>query len=122
MKKAEFREFRGSLGKTQKQFASLLGVSLKTIQSYEQGWRPIPPHIQRDLLYLLIKKNQNGNPELPCWELKGCTKKEQCPTWEFQSGTMCWYIHSTLCGDNVPDNYLEKLNICRSCEIFKSLL
>jgi DNA-binding XRE family transcriptional regulator len=121
MKIAEFREIRGNLGKTQKQLASLLGVSLKTIHSYEQGWRPIPSHILRDLLYLLINQNRKGNSELPCWKLRGCTNKEKCPAWEFQSGTMCWYIYSTPCDDNVPDTYLEKLNTCRSCNVFKSL-
>jgi hypothetical protein len=35
------------LGKTQKQMARLLGISIRTIQSYEQGLRKIPVHTER---------------------------------------------------------------------------
>lgn len=37
MEKVEFGQIRSKLGETQKEIACLLGVSLKTIHSYEQG-------------------------------------------------------------------------------------
>ncbi|MFH1488783.1 MAG: hypothetical protein ABII06_07765 [Pseudomonadota bacterium] len=42
MTKKEFSIIRGHLGKTQAQMAHLLGVSLKAIQSFEQGFRKVP--------------------------------------------------------------------------------
>ena len=50
----EFSKIRGILGKTQKKLAQLLWVSVKAIQSFEQGWREIPPHIERQMLFLYI--------------------------------------------------------------------
>ena len=39
MDRETFVSLRAKLGKTQKSLAELLGVSLKAVQSYEQGWR-----------------------------------------------------------------------------------
>ena len=70
VEKAEFSSIRKKLGKTQKQLAALLGMSLKTIHSYEQGWRSIPAHIERQLFFLLINQRKNKNELIPCWEQK----------------------------------------------------
>ena len=56
MEKKQFSEIRRHLGKTQLQMAQLLGISLKAIQSFEQGWRNIPVHIERQVLFLLASK------------------------------------------------------------------
>jgi DNA-binding XRE family transcriptional regulator len=42
MESTDFKEIRAKLVKTQKEMAQLLGVSIKAIHSYEQGWRKIP--------------------------------------------------------------------------------
>ena len=86
MDKLEFRKCRKKLSKTQKQLSELLGMSLKTIHSYEQGWRTIPAHIERQLYFLLIQQRSRHNTLIPCWEQKQCDQKESCPAWEFQSG------------------------------------
>ena len=44
MNKDEFVPARKKLNKTQQKLAELLGVSVKTIHSYEQGRRAIPPN------------------------------------------------------------------------------
>lgn len=120
--KEEFSLARKKLGKTQKKLADLLGMSLKTIHSYEQGWRTIPAHIERHLYFLLI--NQRGRKESlkPCWEKKLCHVKEECPAWEFQSGHLCWFLSGTLCEctQDAPPN--EKLKICKTCAIFTELM
>ncbi|MCX5879496.1 MAG: transcriptional regulator, partial [Deltaproteobacteria bacterium] len=53
MRNSEFSRIRGYLGKTQNELAQLLGTSLKAIQSFEQGWRRIPVHAERQVLFLL---------------------------------------------------------------------
>jgi len=122
MEKAEFSKIRKKLGKTQKQLAALLGMSLKTIHSYEQGWRSIPAHIERQLFFLLINQRQRDNQLEPCWEQKECDQKEDCPAWEFQSGHLCWFLCGTLCECTSESTYREKINVCRSCTIFQSLI
>jgi len=57
MNSQDFKMARKALGKTQKALAQMLCISAKAIQSYEQGWREIPPHIEREILLLLSTKN-----------------------------------------------------------------
>ena len=56
MNKNRFAKIRAYLGKTQKQMAQLMGTSAKAIQSFEQGWRNITPHIERQMYFLLSQK------------------------------------------------------------------
>lgn len=42
---SDFREWRGEHDLTQKQAADLIGVTIHTIQSWEQGVREPPKHI-----------------------------------------------------------------------------
>ena len=56
MEKEEFIAARTKLDKTQKEMAQLLGVSVKAIYSYEQGWRSIPTHAERQVFFLLSRK------------------------------------------------------------------
>jgi DNA-binding transcriptional regulator YiaG len=53
MDSREFLGFRKKLNKTQQQMARLLGTSIKAVHSYEQGWRNIPAHIERQMLFLI---------------------------------------------------------------------
>jgi hypothetical protein len=120
--KEEFSLSRKKLGKTQKKLAELLGMSLKTIHSYEQGWRTIPTHIERHLYFLLINQRGRSDSLKPCWEKKPCSVKEECPAWEFQSGHLCWFLSGTLCDCTQDIAQKDKLEICKSCDIFTDLL
>jgi len=121
MTKEEFSYYRRHLGKTQKELAFILGMSLRTIHSYEQGWRPIPPHVARYFYFLLANQCHEGKPRVPCWEHKQCLHKERCPAWEFQCGHFCWFVHGTLCEDwENGDN--NKLASCKECAVFRNHL
>jgi len=120
--KEEFATARKKLNKTQKMLATLLGVSLKTIHSYEQGWRTIPSHVERQIYFLLVNQRTKKSPTRPCWEIKKCLLKNECPAWEFQSGHLCWFLFGTLCDCGEYETYKEKIAICKTCKIFKSLL
>lgn len=67
MKRHEFSSIRSQVEKTQHQMAQLLGTSLKAVQSFEQGWRNIPVHIERQVLYLLVLKKLRRKKGKPCW-------------------------------------------------------
>ncbi|MBC8176934.1 MAG: helix-turn-helix domain-containing protein [Deltaproteobacteria bacterium] len=121
----EFKSLRNSLHKTQKELAQLLGVSLKAVHSYEQGWRSIPTYTERQILFLVaLKKKREGELKKPCWTLKKCPAeiKSRCPAKEFDAGKFCWFINGTICEGIVHKNWQEKMKVCRSCDVFLPLL
>ncbi len=124
MESKEFVTFRKKLKKTQKQMSQLLGTSIKAIHSYEQGWRTIPAHVERQMLFLLSKKMDNGKAQKTCWEVIKCPDKrrENCPAWEFGAGELCWFINGTICDGSVHQNWKEKMKVCKTCKVFKSLM
>ena len=124
MKRHEFSSIRSRLGKTQYQMAQLLGISLKAIQSFEQGWRNIPVHIERQVLYLLVLKKLHLKKGRPCWMIRRCPveTKRRCPAWEFQVGHFCWFINGTICHGEVQDSWRMKMKICRQCKVLLTML
>ncbi|NLX19093.1 MAG: helix-turn-helix transcriptional regulator [Desulfobulbus sp.] len=124
MNRETFIKLRAKLGKTQKHLAELLGVSLKAIQSYEQGWRSIPLHVERQLYFLAInqRRDTQARRSKDCWNIKKCEHKKECPVWEFQAGQLCWFLSGTPCKGTVDTDWKEKIAICRNCEILTSLL
>ena len=124
MDSKEFALFRKKLSKTQKQMAQLLGTSIKAVHSYEQGWRAIPTHVERQVFLLISRVGENKKRKKSCWVLKKCPSelKKKCPAWEYRLGTLCWFINGTICDGTVYQNWQEKMKVCRSCEIFTSLL
>lgn len=124
MDKRQFSQIRRHLGKTQGQMAQLLGTSSKAIQSFEQGWRNIPVYIERQVLFLLAMKESHIESATPCWVIQKCPidVRQNCPAWEFKSGHLCWFINGTVCEGKVQKNWLEKMKICRLCEVFRPIL
>ena len=119
MKNKEFITFRKKLEKTQSQMAELLGISLKAVHSYEQGWRSIPAHIERQMLFLLCSFQSNGQHLQICWDIKNCPEemRERCPAWEFNTGNLCWFINGTICLGIAHKAWKDKIKICRKCEV-----
>jgi len=103
--------------------ATLLGTSLKAVQSFEQGWRNISVPIERQMLFLLTQKN-NHNKKKPCWVIEKCpeTYRQNCPAWEFQSGDLCWFINGTICHGEPQEKWGEKMKMCRKCKVLKPVL
>ena len=122
MDRDEFTYLRQKLGKTQKQISELLGVSLKAVQSFEQGWRKVPVHIERQVLFLMAAKAKIAGNSRPCWEMRGCSLKTRtaCPAWEFQLGHICWFINGTICQGKSRGKWSQKMEICRKCPVFPS--
>ncbi len=123
MDKKKFSQIRQHLGKTQKQMAQLLGTSPKAIQSFEQGWRNIPVHTERQVLFLIALKCAQGKKARPCWVIRRCSEetRHNCPAWEFQAGHLCWFINGTICRGKVQNNWQEKMKLCRQCRVYVSL-
>jgi hypothetical protein len=124
MEHDEFYQIRKYLGKTQLQTAVMIGVSLKAIQSFEQGWRSIPVHTERQLLFLLYLKQLPEKDPQNCWDIRGCdhADRQKCASWEFQAGHLCWFINGTMCHGKAQENWQNKIQLCRQCEVFQSLI
>lgn len=124
MESKEFAHFRAKLGKTQKQMAQLLGTSIKAIHSYEQGWRSIPGHVERQILFLAYQRLGKRRGQKSCWVIKQCPadQQEQCPAREFNAGKLCWFICGTICEGTPRGNWKEKMSVCRSCDVFNTLM
>jgi DNA-binding XRE family transcriptional regulator len=114
MKKSEFAEIRRHLEKTQNQMAQILGVSPKAVQSFEQGWRKIPVHIERQVLFILALKKHASRKGKACWLTK--------PAWQFDAGHLCWFINGTICEGSPQGSWKNKMRICRDCEVYRSIL
>ena len=123
MDNREFRRYRKKLDKTQKEMAQLLGVSIKAIHSYEQGWRAVPAAVERQVFFLISRKLTGDYSTQNCWQTNKCPdeRKANCPAWEFQCGELCWFINGTICNGTIQKSWKEKMAICRSCKIFKDL-
>ena len=124
MEREEFKRLRTGLKKTQAQMAQLLGVSLKAVHSYEQGWRKVPAAVERQMYFLTVKQNTKKGKVKACWQIKNCSPehKTKCPAWEFGAGELCWFINGTICDGTAQKNWKEKMEICRTCEVFKPLI
>ena len=124
MDSREFAHLRKSLNKTQKDIATLLGASLKAVHSYEQGWRTIPVHVERQMLFLYLRRREASQKPNVCWKIKRCPTdhRSRCPAWEFRAGTLCWFISGTICEGSVHRHWREKIAKCRDCEVLAPLL
>ncbi len=117
----EFQSLRRKLGKSQSEMAHLLGTSLRAVQSFEQGWRSVPVHVERQMLFLVAMKEAHRGE--PCWALKDCPQelREACPAWEFHAGHFCWFITGTICQGTPQGSWKNKIAICRGCQVFHQI-
>jgi DNA-binding XRE family transcriptional regulator len=122
MDRSEFSEIRRQLGKTQAQMAQMLSISHKAIQSFEQGWRKIPTHIERQALLLLALKSRNLNKGQLCWISQKCPpeRRDNCPAWELKAGHMCWIINGTICHGKTQGSWSKKIYLCKKCQVYLS--
>ena len=55
---------------------------------------------------------------MKCWEVFQCQKKE-CPAYKSKD-LKCWLFSGTHCHDEIQGKFLEKMEMCLDCEVFKS--
>jgi DNA-binding XRE family transcriptional regulator len=120
------RSVREALGKSQHDLAGLLGVSLRAVQSYEQGWRHTPLDVQKLALLLLYLQRRNGDPPRPpCWVTRGCDPKARnaCSSHEFGGGHFCWLFSSaTQRCKATPEGTDSSLSTCVRCPVMNDWL
>ncbi|MCX7028478.1 MAG: helix-turn-helix transcriptional regulator [Spirochaetes bacterium] len=122
MDKTSFARVRTLLGKSQKALADLLGVSLKAVESYEQGWRNVPSNVERMLYFLLFKLNQDAfTSEAPCWVRTSCSEETRrgCVAHVTGEGHFCWFFTGGLCASARASGEGERH--CYQCVAFTRL-
>lgn len=106
-------------GKSQRKLVELLGLSLKAVESYEQGWRSVPSNVERMLYFLLFKLNQKAfEAEFPCWEATSCPEERRghCVAYVAQEGYFCWFFTGGLCASAKALGEGERH--CYGCTVF----
>lgn len=114
------KKIRKKIGMTQAMLARALGISIRAVQSYEQGWREVPTHVMVQLLVLaaaFCKKDDRKT----CWELRKCTPEDmaKCPCCK-TDGMLCWLVtgrQSVPCKQGHDD-----LSTCMKCPVVKQIL
>jgi hypothetical protein len=116
----DLRAVRDSLDKSQSEFARLLGISTRAVQSYEQGWRPVPPYVQRMIgMLLFLSWRKEGNRPAPCWKIRDCPpeQRDACPTFELGAGDLCWLLHGSPCKEEAARLRADGIAGCSSCPV-----
>jgi len=118
------RVVRKSLDLSQKEMAEFLGVSKKTIESYEQQWRATPVNVERlALLYLGCFKLAEKGKKVQCWRMTDCPKerREACVVWKVKRGDLCWMFGGTMCGDKKQTDWRAKFEQCTRCRVLRAV-
>jgi len=118
-------DIRAELGLTQREFAQLLGVSIRAVHSYEQRWRTPSPSVQRMLLLLQITHRRGASlRKLVCWKEKKCALdcRKQCIAYRSRQGHLCWFLTGTFCSGKPAKTWAEKWRQCSRCSFMKKLL
>ena len=124
MEATDLRAIRAELGLSQVELASLVGFSVRTIQSCEQGWRK-PSAALEKMVLLLYMAEVHGTEfgALPCWEAVECPpeRREQCVAFLTRQGHLCWFLTGTLCRGERLTDWKEKRAMCMGCAFFQHL-
>ena len=121
----DIRSIREHLGLTQAEFATLVGFSVRTIQSCEQGWRHPSPSLEKMVLLLYIARQQgNSFGRLACWETIKCPEahRDQCIAYQTGQGHLCWFLTGNLsCAQKPLKDWAAKKRACSHCAFFHRL-
>lgn len=121
MNKANLKSIREFLGESQRVFSGDLGVSLKALQSYEQGGRRIPGDVEKRVLFYLSILNRKHNCRTRhCWQIRRCdaSVRHRCFAWKLGAGRECWYISGNMCRSVRMRDWREKRDLCLRCDAF----
>jgi DNA-binding transcriptional regulator YiaG len=121
----DVRTIRAELGLSQSELAAMAGMSVRAVQSYEQGWRCPSDMVRRVLLLLLIgQRNGDKLTSIRCWEQKNCLPeiRNRCIAYVTRQGHICWFFTGTLCEGKRKASWSDKISACMECSVMQILL
>lgn len=126
MENLDLKSIRESLGLTQAEFATMLGYSVRAIQSCEQGWRKPSPALEKMALLMYVAHQQGDAFEGQyCWEAVQCSPlvREGCVAYTTRQGHLCWFLTGNVaCARTRLRSWDEKKAICLECPFFQQML
>lgn len=120
----DLKAIRTKVGLAQAEFADILGVSVRTIQSCEQGWRTPSPSVEKSaLLLLMIHLHGSEVGSHVCWDAIGCSEseRESCLVYQGKQGHLCWLLSGHICKGIRLRSWTDKKQLCKECEFFNEL-
>ena len=121
----DVKTVREELGVSQAELAVLLGVSPRTVQSCEQGWRKPSSALERSILLLLMAWRQGDRfGSEVCWETIDCSQdlRQRCFVYRSRQGHLCWFLSGNACRGLRLRNWQDKKKMCGECAFFWRLL
>ena len=121
----DLKAVRRRMGMSQSEFADLMGVSLRTVQSCEQGWRNPSSSVEKAaILLLMAKRNGVDFSTHICWESVRCSKgeREACLVFKTRQGHLCWLLSGHICKGMRLHSWEDKKKLCSECDFFEELL
>jgi DNA-binding XRE family transcriptional regulator len=121
----DLRAIRQELDLSQAELAALIGVSERTIQSCEQGWRNPGQAVEKAALLLLLARRHGSRfEEHRCWESINCDDEERssCLVHQSHQGHVCWLLSGNFCRGRLLRTWDDKKEACFSCPFFLELL
>jgi transcriptional regulator with XRE-family HTH domain len=119
------RSIREALAKSQREMADLLGISVRAVQSYEQGWRALPSSVQKLAVLLLLLRQREEKPALPsCWEITECDpeKTASCYSRSCGKGQLCWLVTNDKQRCRWMADHEDALQACSRCPVMRTWL
>ena len=119
----DMRRARRELGFSQSEMADMLGISVRTVQSTEQGWRQPSSALEKSILLLLLAtRNGLDFGARKCWDVRGCGNCSECVVRRSHQGHLCWFLTGNICGGRRMRSWRDKKTLCGECEFLHGLL
>ena len=121
----DLKTVRTEFGLSQSQLADLIGVSLRTVQSCEQGWRNPSPALEKAVILLQLAKSHGAKLGMKrCWESINCSENERnnCLAYQSKQGHLCWLLSGNICRGRRLRTWADKKDMCMQCQFFLELL
>jgi diguanylate cyclase (GGDEF)-like protein/PAS domain S-box-containing protein len=67
----------------------------------------------------IIHGDGKRNTKLKCWEYFQCDERD-CPILKSRKLTRCWLISGTHCRNEIQGKFIEKIEMCLKCKVFKA--
>jgi len=121
----DLKAIREEMGISQSEFAAMLAISPRTIQSCEQDLRAPSAGVEKAaLLLLLAHRNGVEFGKHHCWRSTHCPKTlcGGCIAYLSRQGHLCWFLTGTYCKGVQVHTWGEKLALCNDCPFFAELV
>jgi len=121
----DLKAIRKELDLSQAKLATLIGVSERTVQSCEQGWRNPGQAVEKAAILLLVARQNGAEMEKHrCWETIKCNDEERlnCLVYQSHQGHVCWLLSGNQCRGRDLKTWGDKKEACFECPFFLELL